>query len=202
MTKTRDPQRTNLDAGQLRRARVVANGEDSPPEHRPVQAPLRKRADDDEHNDGDGEDLHDRQVMKNETTEHSEIVGKISARRSARPHHRNAVDRQQRAERGDDRRRAEISDDGAIDESDEEANRVEDGDRPPRIAGIVCGQHRPADDGQRYQRPNGKVEASTDQHEDLPCRKDRERRRTAKEIHRAGRFEVVRLQQADHEVEE
>jgi hypothetical protein len=40
-----------------------------------------------EHKNSDGEDLHDRHVVKDEAAEHPEIVGQIAAWGAARPHH-------------------------------------------------------------------------------------------------------------------
>ena len=142
-----------------------------------------------------------RHVVEHEPSEHAKIVGQIAARRAARPHHRRAVDRQQRPESGDDRRGLEIGDDRAVDEPDEEADCVEDGDRPPGLRRIVGRQHRPADHGQRDERADGEIEPAADEHEQLARRQDGEGRGAAEEIHRPRRLEIVRLQQSDGDIE-
>src|SRR5271165_309338 len=195
------PNGFNLDAGEASRAGVVANGEHPPAEDGSVQAPPDERRDGGEHEDRERKDFHDGHVVKHETAEHPEIVGQVAARCAAAPHHRGAIDREQRPERRDERRGLEVGDDRAVDQADDETDRVEDADRPPGLRGVVGRKHGSADDRDRHERSDREVEPAAHQHEDLPRGEDRQRRRAAQKIHRARGLEIARLQEPDRAIE-
>ena len=113
-----DAGRGDPHAGEFGGARIVADGENALAEHGDVQAPIAERRGDDEDADRDRERSDHRHVVQDEAAEGAEIVGEIAARRSARPHHRRAVDAQQHAERRDDRRHLQERDDHAVEDAD------------------------------------------------------------------------------------
>ncbi len=109
-------------------------------------------------------------VAEHEAAEGAEIVRQIAARRAARPHHGDAVDRQQHAERRDDRGHLEVGHRDAVDQADREPHGVEGRDGGPGQRRIAAGHHRGAEHAERDERADRQVEAAGHDHEDLARR--------------------------------
>ena len=162
-----------------------------------VHAPPEDETEHHQADDRHGEDVDQRHAGDVEAAEEAEGVGQVAARRAARPDEGDARQRDHHAQRGDERGNAQIADDEAVDEADQRADAQHQRDDPVGGIGVVAGQHRRADDGERHHGADTEVEATGDDDVERPAREDGERRGALQIVHVALRLHEGGVEQHD-----
>src|SRR5690606_31227794 len=135
-----------------------------------------------------------RDILYERAAERPEVLWQRAARSATGGQQGYALEREQHAEGGDERWDAQEAGDGAVEDTDQQSEAVQEQDHPPGVGGVAERQQCTDKYREGDQRTLRQVESASDDNEQLPACQDYQRRRAPHEVEELGRLDEARVE--------